>query len=193
MGPIVADMSMSLDGFIADESDSVDQVFTWYGKPQPDPGPTPRDPDVSEELKTAVGLRHELGVIVYGRRTFEIAKGWGGSHPTGVPVVVISHSVPAGWPRDNMVRFASSIDDALGQARAIAGDKTIAIGSPAITGQLLDSGLLDGVRISLVPVFLGRGIRYFDNLSAAPIELEGPIVVEGNGVTHLSYRVLRDR
>lgn len=190
MGPIVADMSMSLDGFIADEADSVDQVFSWYGKPQPDPGSAPQDADVSEELKTAVGLAHELGVIVYGRRTFEIAKGWGGSHPMGVPVVVISHSVPAGWPRpDNLVRFASSVEDALDQAHAIAGDKTIAIGSPAITQQLLNRGLLDGVRISLVPVFLGRGIRFFDNLSGAPIELDGPIVVEGNGVTHLSYRV----
>jgi dihydrofolate reductase len=190
MGPIVADMSMSLDGFIADESDSVDQVFTWYGKPQPDSGSPLDDPDVSEELKTAAGLRHELGVIVYGRRTFELAQGWGGSHPMGVPVVVISHSVPVGWPRpDNLVRFASSLADALDQARVIAGEKTIAIGSPAITQQLLNSGLLDGVRISLVPVFLGRGIRYFDNLSAAPIELDGPIVVEGNGVTHLSYRV----
>lgn len=190
MGPIVADMSMSLDGFIADESDSVDQVFTWYGKPQPDAGPTADDASVSEEIKTAVGLRHQLGVIVYGRRTFEIAHGWGGSHPMGVPVVVVSHSVPDGWPRpDNMVRFASSIDDALGEARAVAGDKTIAIGSPAITQQLLNRGLLDGVRVSLVPVFLGHGIRFFENLTATPTELQGPIVVEGNGVTHLSYRV----
>jgi dihydrofolate reductase len=192
MGPIVADMSMSLDGFIADESDSVDQVFTWYSKPQPDAGSTAEDASVSEEIKTAVGLRHQLGVIVYGRRTFDIAHGWGGSHPMGVPVLVVSHSVPDGWPRpDNMVRFATSIDDALDQARAIAGDKTIAIGSPAITQQLLNRGLLDGVRVSLVPVFLGRGIRFFENLTAAPTELEGPIVVEGNGVTHLSYRVPR--
>jgi dihydrofolate reductase len=192
MGPIVADMSMSLDGFIADESDSVDQVFTWYSKPQPDAGPTADDASASEEIKTAVGLRHQLGVIVYGRRTFEIAHGWGGSHPMGVPVVVVSHGVPDGWPRpDNMVRFASSIDDAVDQARAIAGDKTIAIGSPAITQQLLNRGLLDGVRVSLVPVFLGHGIRFFENLTAAPTELEGPIVVEGNGVTHLSYRVPR--
>jgi len=191
MGPIIADMSMSLDGFIADESDSVDQVFTWYSKPQPDADSTSRDVDFSEEVKTAVGLRHQLGVIVYGRRTFELANGWGGTHPMGVPVMVISHSVPDGWPRpDNMVRFAASLDDGLDQARAIAGDKTIAIGSPAITQQLLNRYLLDGVRISLVPVFLGRGIRFFENLTAAPIQLEGPIVGEGNGVTHLSYRVL---
>jgi dihydrofolate reductase len=192
MGPIVADMSMSLDGFIADESDSVDQVFTWYGKPQPDAESGPQDRDVSEELERAVGLRHELGVIIYGRRTFELAKGWGGSHPMGVPVIVVSHSVPEGWPRpDNLVRFAASVEDALDQAREMAGDKTIAIGTPSITQQLLNLGLLDGVRISVVPVFLGRGIRYFDNLEAAPIELEGPVVVEGNGVTHLAYRVLR--
>jgi len=183
-------MSMSLDGFIADESDSVDLVFTWYAKPQPEAAPAPVDNEPSEELQTAVGLRHELGVIIYGRRTFEIANGWGGTHPMGVPVIVVSHSVPDGWPRpDGGVVFAPNIEDALDQARKVAGDKTIAIGSPTITQQLLNRGLLDGVRISLVPVFLGKGIRFFEHLEAAPITLDGPIVGEGNGVTHLSYAV----
>jgi hypothetical protein len=40
-----------------------------------------------------------------------------------------------------------------------------------------------------VPLLLGEGIRFFDNLTSAPIELEGPTVIEGNGVTHLHYRV----
>lgn len=189
MSPVVADMSMSLDGFIADEADSVDQVFTWYGRSQPEAGPAPLQ-EPSEELQAAVGLRHELGVIVYGRRTFEIANGWGGTHPMNVPVVVVSHSVPEGWPRpDGGVVFASTIEEALARARKVAGDMTIAIGSPTITQQLLNRGLLDGVRINLVPVFLGKGIRFFDNLEATPIKLDGPIVGEGNGVTHLSYAV----
>lgn len=53
----------------------------------------------------------------------------------------------------------------------------------------LNAGLLDEVRVNLVPVLLGEGIRYFDNLSNAPVALEGPSVIEGTGVTHLVYRV----
>lgn len=36
----------------------------------------------------------ERRVIVYGRRTFDQANGGGGQHPTGVPVIVVTHSVP---------------------------------------------------------------------------------------------------
>jgi len=47
------------------------------------------------------------------------------------------------------------------------------------------------VRVDLVSVLLGEGIRFFDNLSRAPVALEGPSVIEGTGVTHLIYRVQR--
>src|SRR6266511_2942436 len=49
----------------------------------------------------------------------------------------------------------------------------------------LVAGLLDEVRLNLVPVLLGEGIRYFDNLSNAPFALEDPRVIQGTGVTHL--------
>jgi hypothetical protein len=45
------------------------------------------------------------------------------------------------------------------------------------------------VRIDLVPVFLGEGVRYFDDIDAGKAELERIEVVEGEGVTHLRYRV----
>ncbi len=180
---VVADMSMSVDGFVADPDDGVDRVFAWYGKPQP-----PRVSGGTGEHDTP-----PLGVIVYGRRTFEVAGGWGGNHPLGVPVIVVTHETPGGWPRPgSTVSFANDgIQAAIDQARAIAGGRTIALGSPSVTQQCLDLGLVDRLQISLVPVLLGRGIRYLENLATAPIELDGPIVAEGNGVTHLSYELHR--
>jgi len=132
-----------------------------------------------------------LGVIVYGRRTFEIAGGWGGNHPMGVPVIVVTHSVPDGWPHaDSTVSFVmDGIESALAQAKAVAGDKVVAIGSPNIAQQCLNLGLLDKIQVKVVSVLLGEGIRFFDNLTTTPIELDGPTVIEGNGVTHLHYRV----
>ena len=90
MSTVVADMSMSLDGFVADANDSVDLVFSWYSKPQPE-----TNPEQAPAERGAAGLK----VIVAGRRTFDSANGWGGRHPTGVPVLVVTHSTPDGWPR----------------------------------------------------------------------------------------------
>ena len=58
--------------------------------------------------------------------------------------------------------------------------------------QALEAGLLDEVGIDLVPVVLGEGTRLLGDYGGAPFELEGPIlVVEGTGVTHLRYRVIK--
>jgi len=43
--------------------------------------------------------------------------------------------------------------------------------------------------VSLAPVLLGEGIGFLDHLKDTPIELEGPWVVEGTGVTRLSYHM----
>jgi len=180
MATVVADMSVSLDGFVADPSDGVEGVFAWYGKPQPEPaagGPGTGG----------------VGVIVYGRRTFEIADGWGGNHPTGAPVIVVTHQVPIGWPHENSnVSFdTGGIESAMAKASQLAGDhQVIALGSPSIIQQCLDLGLVDRIQVKLVPLLLGNGIRLFGTL-AVPIELENPEVTEGNGVTHMYYNVLR--
>jgi dihydrofolate reductase len=73
-----------------------------------------------------------------------------------------------------------------------AGDKVVAVNPGSIARQCLEAGLLDEVRISLVPVLLGDGIRYFGDLDPAPVLFETPRVVEADGVTHLTYRVRRE-
>lgn len=179
MGTVVADMSVSLDGFVADCRDGVEHIFSWYGKPQPE--------SVAGDSGTAAGL----GVIVYGRRTFEVANGWDGNHPVGVPVIVVTHEVPEGWPRENStVSFdTGGIESAMRSAAEIAGDLTIALGSPSIIQQCLDLGLVDRIQVKIVPVLIGDGIRLFGRLAAAPVELGDPEIGQGNGVTHLYYDV----
>jgi dihydrofolate reductase len=182
MPTVVADMSVSLDGFVADPAGGVDEVFAWYGKPQPAAQPV----EPSQE-----GAAFGLGVIVYGRRTFEAAHGWGGQHPTGAPVIVVTHALPEGWPREgSTVSFVTDgIESAMRQAEAMAGDGVIALGSPTIIQQCLDLGIVDRIQVKLVPVLLGDGIRLFGDLAHGPLELENPTITEGNGVTHLYYEV----
>lgn len=185
MSTVVADMSVSLDGFVADPAGGVDRVFAWYAKPQPEPEPTEKPFEADVSL---------LRVILYGRTTFEQANGWGGKHPTGAPVIVVTHSIPDGWPREGAeVSFATGgIEAAMEEATALAGDGVIALGSPSIIQQCLNLGMVDRIQVKVVPVLLGAGIPLFGELEAA-IELEDPKVIEGNGVTHLHYPVLERR
>lgn len=182
MSAVVADMSVSLDGFVADPAGGVDRLFAWYGKPQPAAQPVEPSGEAA-----AFGLR----VIVYGRRTFDQANGWDGQHPTGAPVIVVTREVAAGWPREgSTVSFVTNgIESAMKEAEAIAGDGVIALGSPSIIQQCLNLGIVDRIQVKVVPVLLGGGTRLFGDLAGGPVELENPTVVEGNGVTHLHYGV----
>jgi dihydrofolate reductase len=196
MAKVVADMTMSLDGFIADEKDGVDELFGWYGNGDV-PVPT-ADPRWTFQVSGA-SARHlrpmfegEVGALVCGRRVFDQTQGWGGRHPVGAPVFVVSHSVPDGWPRaDSPTTFHQDPIAALDAAKAVAGDRMVAVATPSLTQQYLDAGLLDEISVSLAPVLLGKGIPFFANLATAPIRLSDPTVIEGTGVTHLSYRVIK--
>lgn len=187
-------MSMSLDGFIADPHDDVGPLFDWYtgGKlttPSADPRWTFHTSEASARyLRAALA---SLGALVCGRRLFDHTGGWGGAHPAGVPVFVVTHSVPDGWPRaDAPFTFVTDgVASAVTQARTVAGNKVVSVASASIVQQCLDAGLLDEIAVDRVPVLLGAGIRFFDHLRYAPVLLEDPMVVEGTRVTHLSYRV----
>src|SRR4051812_32114353 len=101
MTKVVALMSMSLDGFVADANDGVAEVFDWYFSGDVDvPMPIPR-PDFSFRMSppSAEHVRNvisETGAFLTGRRTFEVADGWDGRHAWDVPAFVVTHEVPEG-------------------------------------------------------------------------------------------------
>src|SRR5262245_2480083 len=186
MAQVLADMSMSLDGFVADPSDEVGPLFDWYGNG--DIEVRTADPDRWTFRTSEPSARHlresieAAGAIVAGRRLFDVG-GWAGisKHPWGVPVFVVTHSVPDGWPREDrpFTFVTDGVESAVAQAKAAAGEGVVGVAGPNVVQQCLNAGLLDEVRINLVPVLLGRGIRYFDNLLSAPVALDGPTVIQG--------------
>jgi dihydrofolate reductase len=199
MTKVYTGATMSLDGYIAGPNETgFDQLFKWYRTgdvevPTAQPGRTLRMSAASVEHWR--NLIETTGALVVGRRLFDLTGGWGGNHPIGTPVVVLTHSVPEGWPRpDAPFTFVTDgIERAVEQAKALAGGKAVGVNGGTIASQCLDAGLLDEVWIDLAPVLLGGGTRFFDQLKIAPVEFDGPVsVVEGTGVTHLRYRV-RDR
>jgi dihydrofolate reductase len=191
-------MSMSLDGFIADTEHRIDKLIGWYfnGDAEvatPNPAVTFRASEASADvIRDALA---SVGAIVGGRHYFDAANGWGGQHPMGVPAFIVTHRPPPeDWPADNdAIRFVhDGVESAIEQAKAAAGDKTVALATPTVTRAAYAAGLLDGLSVNLVPILLGDGIPWFAGISDEPVALEGPRVVPGNGVTHLNYRVAKE-
>ena len=195
MSNVVAIMSMSLDGYVADVNDGVAEVFDWYlNSGDVDihtGGSAPMTFSVSEQSAEHLrALTSELGAMLTGRRTFDAAQGWGGNHAWG-PAFVLAHHLPDGWPRpDSTVHFVTDgIESAVNQAKAAAAGKSVGVHGADTIQQCLNAGLLDELHIDVAAVLLGSGVRLFDHLVGMPAVLGDPRVIPGVGVTHLRYPV----
>jgi len=195
MSKVVAVMSMSLDGYVADLNDGVAEVFDWYTSSGDVEIHTGGSDDMTFHVSQPSadhlhGLISELGAMLTGRRTFDKAHGWGGNHAWG-PAFVLTHQIPDGWPRpDSTVHFVTDgIESAVNQAKTAAGGKAVGVHGADIIQQCLNAGLLDEIQVDIAALLLGSGIRLFDRLASTPIVLGNPSVIPGVGVTHLRYAV----
>jgi dihydrofolate reductase len=204
MGKVVTGLTMSLDGFIAGPNDSVEnslgdggeRLFNWYFKGDTE-FKAPGNDMVFKVPAASVNMLREsfgsVGALITGRRTFDIANAWGGKHPLGTPVVVMTHHIPTEWANDGkpFTFVTDGIESAVEKAQAIAGDKVVAVDAANVVQQCLNAGLLDEINVDLVPFLIGGGVRLFDHLKVAPVDLECTRVVVSQGVTHLQYRVIK--
>jgi dihydrofolate reductase len=198
MGQVIASASMSLDGYIAKHDNTIGRLFDWLQNG------TVEIPTASDDLTFHVSAASAeywntwvdgLGVLVCGRTLFDFTGGWGGRHTIDVPVVVVTHQVPADWVEahpDAPFHFVTDgVAAAVAAAQAIAGERTVAVTAGTIARQCLELGLLDAVAVDLVPVVMGRGRPYFGELSLDDAPLGDPTVcIQGDRVTHLLFPVM---
>jgi len=196
MAKTIVAQTMSLDGFIAAADDDVWPLFGWYTAGDTDlpiPG-VPRSFKVSKASAELI-LREwgSIGAVVTGRRDFDVSEAWGGAPPFGVPTFIVTHQPPDEWtkPGSPFTFVTDGVESAVEQAKQAAQGKTVSIGGSHIIRQALMADLVDEIGIELAPILLGSGIRLFDNLDGKKIELAYTGVIEGTGVTHLRFRVLR--
>ncbi|GAA3513598.1 dihydrofolate reductase family protein [Actinocatenispora rupis] len=132
------------------------------------------------------------GAVVSGRNTYEHADRWGGgSMQPDAPLFVVSRDpIPDAAPGQTIV--TDGLESAIRQAIAVASEsgKDVKLAAGATTTEALRLRLLDEIVISQVPVLLGGGIPFFRELPEA-IELECTSVAANQGVTHLTYRVVK--
>lgn len=193
MGKVVMYASVSVDGFIADDHDQPGELFDWLLG-----GDVPLDESgvlkVSQASYDYVRPYWDrIGVTVAGRRVFDLTDGWDGTPPSGIDhVVVVSHRpAPDGWDPGAPFRFVDGIAEAVAAAQDLAGDRIVEVAAGDVGGQAFAAGLVDEVRMDVVPVVIGSGIRFFGSVDAQHL-LGGPEeVVQGDGVLHLRYRARR--
>ena len=193
MGTVVMYASVSVDGFVADEDDQPGPLFDWLVG-----GDVPLDGSGALNVSQASydyvrPYWDRIGVTIAGRRVFDLTDGWDGTPPSGIDhVVVVTHrAAPEGWDPEAPFHFVEGVEAAVARAQELAGDRIVEVAAGDVGGQVLAAGLVDEVRMDVVPVVLGSGRRFFGSVSAQHLLEDPDVVIRGNRVLHLRYRVRR--
>jgi dihydrofolate reductase len=185
MAKVIAGMTTSLDGFVADADGSVSRLYP--------------DLEALRETPYMQSVIEETGAVLMGRRSFEMADDpdwYVGNYEFQVPIFVVTHRPPAVAPKqDEHLTFtfvSDGIQSAVEQAKAAAGEKAVqVIGGVDVIRQLLRAGLADELQVDVMPVFLGAGLRLFDDGALEGVELEKIDVQEVGPRTSLTFRIVR--
>lgn len=203
MSKVVFNITVSLDGFVAGPNDGPDNglgdggaaLFNWYFSGDTEIAISEGTPVLKVSAQSAEILKTALetyGAGVWGRRTFDIARAWGG-HPPGSPAFIVTHNVPQEWVYEGspFTFVTDGVESAIRQAKQAAGDKDVVVCTASILQQCLNAGLMDEIHLDVAPLLLGKGVRLFEHLNIEPLELERIRVVGAPGVTHLAFRVVK--
>ena len=205
MGTVFLHNVVSVDGFIADENDDVGPLHDWYfsgdnpvtrgGDQQFDHSGAGSIFKVSRASAPYVrSMWTGIGTIVMGRHLFDLVNGWEGQPPAGDHVVVVSHRPkPEGWHPEASYHFVDGVTAAIGKAQELAGQRTVAVNAGDVGGQILAAGLVDEVAMDVVPVVFGAGKRYFGGIDRQQLLEDPHVVIQGERVLHLRFKVRRSR
>ncbi|MFC6881387.1 MULTISPECIES: dihydrofolate reductase family protein [Actinomadura] len=204
MTHIIADISVSLDGFVTGPGPGPDSglgaggdaLHTWAFSD---------DPDDRRHLREGTA---RSGAVVLGRRLFDVVdgpNGWNddtgyGAREVGKPAFVVVTSTPPESVRLTGLDWTfvtTGLPDAVAAAReraeAASADAgrdldVVLMGGGATIGSALEAGLVDTLTLHLAPVVLGAGTPLFTG--GTPRTLAQRTVVPTSTATHLTYDVL---
>jgi dihydrofolate reductase len=201
MGRVICAITISADGYSAGLNQTEERPFGddggdgWGDKLHAWFAETP------EENRAEVDQATAANAFIMGRNMFGPVRGewdrqwngwWGDDPPFHAPVFVLTHHAREPQPMNGGTTYyfvTDGIESALAQARAAAGDGDVAIQGGATTiNQYLAAGLIDELRLDIVPLTLGAGTRLFEGVP--PLKLEQVKSRAASLVTHVTYRVL---
>lgn len=201
MSTVIADISMSLDGYITGPEPGDDKGLGIGGEALH--GWVLNSEDSPLDRKFLEVAEHH-GAVIMGRRTFDFVDGPHGWNdeigyafdhelPTRPPIFVVTHEAPETTRLTGFTFITDGIPAAVEAARATAGErKTVIMGGASVIDQALAAGLVDELRIHLSPVMMGSGTRLFDQIDERVLLNQRDVVVTDHA-THLTYRLDRNR
>jgi dihydrofolate reductase len=182
MARVLVGMTMSLDGFVADASGSADLLYTDLAALHG-----------TEYMNTLV---EQTGAVLMGRRAFEMGEPdwYVGNYEYQVPIFVLTHRPPRVAPKqDERLTFTfvtDGIESAVAQAKAAAGPRAVqVVGGVSVIQQLLRAGLAEELRVDVMPVLLGEGLRLFSGSDFNGLRLEKTEVREQGARTSLTFGI----
>ena len=190
MTRVVCDMSVSLDGYVTGPNDSRDNPFgdgadtlhAWLAD-----AATDADRELLREYVDSVGA------LVMGRKSFDKNEGdggWNDGGPLGdTPCFVLTHHPPERAHSGVFTFVTGGVAAAIGQAKAVAGDRMVSLFGATAMQQALPLGLVDEIRVHVIPLLVGSGTPLFARLDES-IALERTAVLTTPAATHLTYRVV---
>ena len=192
MSTVVMHNVVSVDGYIADDNDDIGPLFEWYYNGDVDlveGGPLRVSQTSADYVRPTWD---SIGSMVIGRHLFDMTNGWEGTPPAGEHVVVVSHRPkPDGWHPEASYHFVDDVAAAIAKAKELADERTVAVAAGNVGGQALELGLVDEVAMDVAPVVFGSGKRYFGPVDGQHLLEDPEVVIRGDRVLHLRYRVRR--
>jgi dihydrofolate reductase len=213
VGKVVVNISMSLDGFVAGPSPTLEeplgrsgeelhewilQTAAWREQHGLEGG------EANEESELVAEGVSAAGATVMGRKMFSGGSGpwesdpramgwWGDEPPFHTPVFVLTHHAREREQMEGGTTFffvTDGIKAAVERAREAADDRDVAIagGANAIQ-QALSAGLVDEMQVHVAPILLGGGTRLFGE-DADLVRLEATRVLASPRATHVTFDVL---
>ncbi|MEU4465953.1 dihydrofolate reductase family protein [Streptomyces sp. NPDC024017] len=201
VGRVVCDITISADGYAAGLNQTEQRPFGDDGGDGSGAALHAWMFDTPDENRAEIDRLNTAGAFIMGRNMFGPVRGewdrpwngwWGVDPPFHAPVFVLTHHAREPQPMEGGTTYGfvtDGITSALAQAREAAGDAGVTVlGGATTLNQYLAAGLIDELRLHIVPLTLGAGTRLFEGVP--PLRLEQVTSRAASRVTHLTYRVL---
>ena len=161
MSKVQSYCAVSLDGFIA----GVDDDLSWLDQPEPT---VPQDPGTV----SFSSFLEQVGAMLMGRRTFDVVRGLGVDWPYGSIPVLVATSRPLENAPPSVSACSGGIRHLCERAEQAADGKSVYLDGGNVISQALEAGIVDELILTVVPLFLGSGVRLFQGTTRQRMSLD---------------------
>ena len=176
---VTVHMVASLDGYIAKADHSVEWMLTSDHYVS---GKELTDEDVQDFLS-------HIDCYVMGSKTYETALALGWPYGDKPVYVLTSRKLPI--ERDTVVLSNASLRELFEETLMLKFERIWIVGGAALTKSALKEGIIDEIVISFLPVLLGSGLHFFDEVGVEQKLHLKEHVAYNNGMVEMTYEILK--